>query len=135
MKPDRFRQKERQMPEDKIQGKIEKVNLKKAAGGAMELFRYMEVGRLNDHMLNIVAVENRTLDFHVHEGSDEMFYVIEGSMRIEFDDRAVDLSEGDFIIVPAGVRHRPVCTVPVKVLLIEKAGTLTPDNTGGSYRP
>ncbi|MCU0848772.1 MAG: cupin domain-containing protein [Spirochaetes bacterium] len=114
---------------------IEKVNLKSAAGGLTELFRYLEVGRLNDHMLNIVVAENRTLDFHAHEDSDEMFYIIEGRMRIDFEDRAVDLAEGDFIIVPGGVSHRPVCTVPVKTLLIEKAGTLTPANTGGTYRP
>ena len=123
------------MPGDKLRGKIEKVNLKRAAGGLTELFRYVEVGRLNDHMLNVVAAENRTLDFHMDGDSDEMFYVIEGRMRIEFEDRTADLAEGDFIIVPRGVSHRPVCTVPVKVLFIEKAGTLTPDNTGGTYRP
>ena len=40
--------------------------------------------------------ENRTLDFHVHPDSDELFYVIEGSFQIELEDGSVDLSEGDF---------------------------------------
>ncbi len=47
--------------------------------------------------------------------------------------KAVELKEGDFIIVPKGVKHRPVCNGLVKTLLIEKIGTLNKENTGGSY--
>ncbi len=36
--------------------------------------------------------------------------------------------------MPKGVRHRPICTERVKVLLLEKSGTLTPENTGGTYK-
>ena len=49
------------------------------------------------------------------------------------ENKFVDLNQGDFIIVPKGTLHRPVCKDKVKVLLIEKAGTLTKDNTGGTY--
>ncbi len=44
------------------------------------------------------------------------------------------LCEGDFIIVPKGTRHRPVCTSLVKCLLIEVEGTLNKDNIGGIYK-
>lgn len=87
---------------------IDKVNLKAVSDGVQNLFEYLQVGTLNDHMLNIIKVENRTLDFHVHESSDEMFYVIEGQMAIELAKRLVNLSAGEFIIIPAGTRHRPV---------------------------
>lgn len=112
---------------------IQKVNLKTATNEISALFQYLKVGKLNDHMLNIVLAENRTLDFHVHEESDEMFYVIEGKMQIELDDRVIDLGTGDFIIIPKGTRHRPVCKSLVKCLLIEKCGTLSKENTGGTY--
>ena len=111
----------------------EKINMKEAANSYSELFKYLKVGELNDHMLNIIQVENRTLDFHTHDDSDEMFYIIEGDMQLEFKDRIIDLVQDDFIIVPKGLSHRPVCKNPVKALLIEKAGTLTKDNTGGTY--
>jgi Mannose-6-phosphate isomerase len=62
-----------------------------------------------------------------------MFYVIEGKMQIEFEDHTVDLKTGDFIIIQKGTRHRPVCKALVKCLLIEKAGTLNKENTGGTY--
>ena len=110
------------------------VNLLNAVNRVPGLFQYLEVGRLNDHTLNVLQAENRTLDFHVHEDSDEMFLVIEGAMAIEFDDGRRELGPGDFLIVPRGTRHRPVCAGLVKCLLIEKAGTLTADNTGGTYK-
>jgi mannose-6-phosphate isomerase-like protein (cupin superfamily) len=112
---------------------VEKVNLNLSANIVYELFQYLKVGQLNDHMLNIVKAENRTLEFHIHEGSDEMFYVIEGKMQIEFDDNLIDLNSGDFIIVPKRKRYRPFCKTLVKCLLIEKCGTFTKDNTVGTF--
>lgn len=110
---------------------VQKINLKEKADSIESLFTYLRVGKLNDHMLNIVNVENRTLDFHVHENSDEMFYCIEGEFDIEFEDGLTHLREGDIIIIPKGMRHRPVCKSLVKCLLVE--GTLDKSNTGGTY--
>lgn len=112
--------------------KIKKVNVLSAVDNTA-LYNYVKVGALNDHMLNVVQVENRTLEFHTHANSDEMFYVIEGEMQLAFKNEIIDLKEGDFVVVPKGVLHRPICTSLVKILLIEKNGTLTKDNTGGTY--
>ena len=110
-----------------------KVNLKESVDSLTELYTYLKVGQINDHMLNVLQGKDRTLDFHIHTDSDEMFYVIEGEMQIEFENSVTDLSEGDFIIVPKGIKHRPIVNSLVKVLLIEKNGTLTKDNTGGTF--
>ena len=112
---------------------IQKINLLEKANSIGGLFQYLEVGHLNDHVLNVLQAENRTLNFHIHEGSDELFYVIEGSFVLEFEDGLVSLHEGDMIIVPKGTLHRPVCTELVKCLLAELDGTLNNDNTGGAY--
>ncbi len=112
---------------------IEKVNIYEAAHGVTEMLKYEKIGHLNDHMLNIIKSEQRTLDFHTHEESDEMFFIIQGKMELEFEDQSVALGPGDFIIVPKGTLHRPVITEPVTVLLIEKSGTLNKGNTGGVY--
>ena len=114
---------------------IEKINLSKKANDVPKLFQYMRVGTLNNHMLNVVQAENRTLGFHVHTQSDELFYCIEGAFDIECEDGLVHVSEGDMIIIPKGVSHRPVCKSLVKCLLIEMEGTLDESNTGGSYKP
>lgn len=112
---------------------IEKRNLKNEADAIEALFQYKRVGTLNGHMLNVLRAENRTLEFHIHENSDELFYCIEGEFDIEFADGMTHLCEGDFIIIPRGTMHRPVCKGLVKCLLIETEGTLNKENTGGTY--
>ncbi|MGN0902979.1 MAG: cupin domain-containing protein [Succinivibrio sp.] len=112
---------------------IEKVNLQDKVNSVESLFSYLRVGTLNNLMLNVLQAENRTLDFHIHENSDELFYCIEGEFDIEFDDGLTHLCQGDLIIIPKGTRHRPVCKSLVKCLLIETEGTLNKSNTGGTY--
>lgn len=111
----------------------DKVNIVKSAA-SLSLNEYLQLGRLNDHVLTVIRTEERVLEFHVHEHSDELFFAAEGAMQMEFDDGLVSLEAGEFIIVPAGVRHRPVCHGPVTCLLIEKDGTLTKENTGGGIQ-
>ena len=111
---------------------LEKVNLAHVANSA-GLFEYLNIGQLNGHALSVLQAEDRTLDFHAHEHSDELFYVIEGQFAIELDDGLVPLAQGDLLIIPKGTRHRPVVTARVKCLLMELEGTLNAGNTGGSY--
>ena len=65
--------------------------------------------------------------WHHHEQEDEMFLVVKGRFRMEFRDREVRLEEGEFLIVPRGVEHRPVADEEAHVLLFEPASVL---NTG-----
>jgi len=110
---------------------LEKVNLLQAANSA-GLFEYRAIGQLNGHTLSVLQTEDRTLDFHVHAHSDELFYVIEGQFDIELDDGFVPLGPGDLLLIPKGTRHRPVVTSLVKCLLMELEGTLDAGNTGGA---
>ena len=65
--------------------------------------------------------------WHKHDHEDELFLVVKGRFRMELRDRHVWLEEGEFLIVPRGVEHRPVAAEEVSVLLFEPATTL---NTG-----
>jgi len=112
---------------------LEKVNLKNAVNAVHKLYVYEKVGRLNGHVLSVVNVENRTLDLHVHENSDELFYVIEGTFHLETDEGLIKIDEGEFVIVPKGIRHRPVVNELTKFLMIELDGTLNKENSGDSY--
>ena len=56
---------------------IQKINLLEKVNSVSALYQYLEVGQLNDHILNVLQAENRTLEFHIHEDSDELFYVID----------------------------------------------------------
>lgn len=112
---------------------LQKVNLKSAADAIEKLYVYKKAGQLNGHTLSIANVENRTLDFHVHEASDELFYVIEGGFHLETDDGLIKIDEGELIIVPKGMRHRPIVKELARFLLIELDGTLNKENSGDLY--
>lgn len=113
---------------------IEVINIKEKINQIANLYEYHKVADFNDHMINLIKTEVRTLDFHTHEDSDEIFWVMEGEMQLEFESGLKKLTPGEMIVVPKGVLHRPVCDKPCTLLLIEKKGTLTPDNTGGAYK-
>jgi mannose-6-phosphate isomerase-like protein (cupin superfamily) len=112
---------------------LKKVNIKDEAESVEGLYIYKKVGLLNSHVLSVVQVENRTLDFHVHEASDELFYVIEGSFRLETEDGLLRVDAGELVIVPKGTRHRPVVEELTKFLMIELEGTLNKENSGNLY--
>ena len=65
--------------------------------------------------------------WHSHEEEDEVFFVIDGELKIEFRNQTVNLSSGEVLVIPKGVEHRPVAEDEVKVMLIEPASTV---NTG-----
>jgi mannose-6-phosphate isomerase-like protein (cupin superfamily) len=80
----------------------------------------------NDQHVKLARMDG-PFDWHAHPDADELFLVVEGSIRIEFRDGAVDLGSEDLHVVPAGVEHRPVAEEEALVLLFEPAGTR---NTG-----
>jgi mannose-6-phosphate isomerase-like protein (cupin superfamily) len=78
------------------------------------------VGELNGQHVKLVKFQGEFV-WHDHANEDELFLVVRGSFRMEFRDRSVALNEGDFLIVPRGVEHRPVADEEVEVLLFEPA--------------
>ena len=84
------------------------------------------VGELNGQHVKLVKFQGAFV-WHQHEREDELFLVVKGQFDMEFRDRSVTLTEGEFIIVPRGIEHRPVAMQEVHVLLFEPASTL---NTG-----
>jgi mannose-6-phosphate isomerase-like protein (cupin superfamily) len=84
------------------------------------------VGELNGQQVKLVKFQG-TFVWHQHEQEDELFLVVKGEFDMEFRDRRVTLKEGELIIVPRGVEHRPMAEQEVHVLLFEPASTL---NTG-----
>ena len=113
---------------------MEVLNLKEIGAKIPNLYQYEVIAKMNNHNFIIVRVKDRTLEFHTHPESDEVFLIVDGKMELEFGDKIVELNAGEMCVVPKGVEHRPICTSEVICLLIESEGTLTPENTGGTYQ-
>lgn len=105
---------------------IEKVSLRDKLSLFSERWKPKIVGELNGQQVKLVKFLGPFV-WHHHEAEDELFLVVKGRFRMEFRDRYVWLEEGDFLIVPRGVEHRPVADEEAHVLLFEPATTL---NTG-----
>jgi mannose-6-phosphate isomerase-like protein (cupin superfamily) len=84
------------------------------------------VGALNGQHVKLAKFYGEFV-WHKHDEEDEMFFVIDGVLRIEFRDRIEEIRPGEFIIVPKGTEHKPVAEQEVSVMLFEPATTL---NTG-----
>ncbi len=84
------------------------------------------VGALNGQEVKLVKLKGEFV-WHQHEQEDELFYVLSGTLKIEFRDRVEILKPNEFIIIPKGVEHKPVADEEVHVMLFEPASTV---NTG-----
>ena len=86
------------------------------------------IAMMNNYEFKVVKRQS-TRDFvwHKHEDTDETFIVLEGTMVMNFRDRNVTVNNGEMIVVPKGVEHKPSTTTGYKLLLIEPPDT---SNTG-----
>ena len=105
---------------------MDKVNIQEKLAVFHDHWNPRIVGELNGQHVKLVKFQGEFV-WHKHDHEDELFLVINGCFRMEFRDRAIELAEGEFLIVPRGVEHRPVAEEEVHVLLFEPVGTL---NTG-----
>jgi mannose-6-phosphate isomerase-like protein (cupin superfamily) len=105
---------------------MDKVNLREKFALFGDYWSPKVVDELNGQHVKLVKLLGEFV-WHKHDHEDELFLVVKGRFRMEFRDRHVRLEEGEFLIVPRGVEHRPVADEEAHVLLFEPATTL---NTG-----
>jgi mannose-6-phosphate isomerase-like protein (cupin superfamily) len=103
-----------------------KVNLADKFAKISEYWKPYIAAELNGQHVKLDKLKGEFI-FHHHENEDEMFLVVKGRFRMEFRDRHEWIGEGEFIVVPRGVEHRPVADEECWLLLFEPASTL---NTG-----
>ncbi len=76
------------------------------------------IGELNGQHVKLAKVKGEFV-WHDHRDEDELFFVVKGTLRIEFRDKTVELNEGEMLIVPRGVEHKPVAEEEVWLMLFE----------------
>jgi len=106
--------------------KIEKVNISQKLSLFSEYWSPKIVGELNGQYVKLAKLKGEFI-WHKHQNEDEMFYVIKGKFKMEFRDKTIEINEGEFIIIPKGVEHKPVAEEEVSVMLFEPKTIL---NTG-----
>ncbi len=105
-----------------------KINFQEKLAKFSEHWTPKVIAEMNDYQFKLVKIQGEFV-WHNHSDTDEVFIVIEGSMKIEFDEETVELNEGEMYVVPKGVQHKPYAENECKVMLVEPKGVV---NTGES---
>lgn len=107
---------------------MQKVNLKEKFSLFKDYYNPRIAGELNGQQVKPVKLKGEFV-WHHHETEDELFYVAKGSFDMHFRNQIVTVNEGEFLIVPHGVEHKPVANEEVHIMLFEPATTLNTGNT------
>jgi mannose-6-phosphate isomerase-like protein (cupin superfamily) len=108
----------------------DKVNLTEKFSLFEEHWSPKVVGELNGQHVKLVKLLGEFV-WHHHDEEDELFLVVKGRFRMEYRDRLEWIAEGEFVVVPRGVEHRPVAEEEVHVMLFEPAFTVNTGSVGG----
>jgi mannose-6-phosphate isomerase-like protein (cupin superfamily) len=111
---------------------MEKVSLAEKLASFEDTWVPKVVGELNGQYVKVVKFQDDYV-WHHHDHEDEMFLVVKGTMTVHFRDHAVRLQEGEFVIVPRGVEHKPSAPDGAEVLLFEPATTRNTGNVDHNY--
>ncbi len=105
---------------------MEKVNLAEKFSLFTDHYNPRIIGELNNQQVKAVKLKGEFV-WHKHDDEDELFLVVKGMLTMQLRDKTIEINEGEFLIVPRGVEHKPVAHEEVHIILFEPATTL---NTG-----
>lgn len=96
------------------------INLKEKLTLFNEHWTPKIIGELNGQHVKLAKLQGEFI-WHSHADEDELFFIIKGNLKMEFRDKMLNLKEGDMLVVPKGVEHRPIAEEEVHVMLFEPA--------------
>ena len=111
---------------------MDKVNIQDKSDLIEGYWNPIIIGGLNGQHVKLVKVKG-TFTMHHHDNEDELFLVIKGEIKMDYGDRKIDIKEGEFIIVPRGIDHRPIADADACLLLFEPATTLNTGNVRNEF--
>ncbi len=102
------------------------INVNEKLGKITDHWNPRIVAELNGQQIRLVKLIGE-FPFHKHEHEDEMFFVVKGEMKIEFEDRSEKVKANEFLVVPKNVIHRPIADKEVELMMFVTASNV---NTG-----
>ena len=100
-------------------GLPDKCNLINLSEGIAENWKSLNISQFNGNNVRLRVMEDVTANWHAHDNSDELFYVISGEVYIDSEAGAQALSANEICIVPAKVRHRARVEGRATLLIID----------------
>jgi mannose-6-phosphate isomerase-like protein (cupin superfamily) len=83
--------------------------------------------KVNESVVRVAIIEGE-YHWHKHDEDDEFFYVVEGKLLIDLEDRVVELAPRQGFVVPRGTVHRTRAPQRTVILMVENAGIIPTGN-------
>jgi len=110
---------------------MNKINFKEKFSKFTEHWSPKVIAEMNDYQFKLVKIKDDFI-WHQHSNTDEVFIVLEGNMSIEFEDKTVELSEGEMLVVNKGDKHKPFANKECMIMLVEPKGVVNTGDTTSS---
>lgn len=111
---------------------MNKVNILEKLNQIDDFWKPRIAGELNGQHIRLVKVKGEFI-FHKHDNEDEMFLVIKGTLKLDFKDNLIEVSEGEFIIVPKGVLHKPIADREVHLMMFVAGSSINTGNIKNEF--
>ena len=111
---------------------MDKINIKDKLSLFSEYWSPKIVGELNGQYVKLCKLKGEFV-WHKHDNEDEMFFVIDGILKVEFRDKTISIDKNEFIIIPKGIEHKPIADKEVSLMVFEPISTLNTGDTEGDF--
>ena len=98
------------------------IDLESLQNGVREAWKSFDLATINRNAVRFRVMENRTANWHVHENSDELFYVVGGTVLVDTEHGTCEIRAGQLFVVPAGTRHRARVEGRATLLVVDSTG-------------
>jgi len=109
---------------------IDVINLREKLSLIDTLHEYKLIATMNDYEFKLIKMK-REFVWHKHPDTDEVFFAIEGSFDIHLRQKILTLNQGEMVVIPKNVEHKPVSNKQSSILMIEPKGTVNTGDAGG----
>lgn len=111
-------------------GKMEVLNLQEKFQLFTEHWQPRVIAECNDYQFKLSRLQGDFV-WHSHPETDEVFFVVDGELTLEFRDRTTTLRAGELLVIPRNVEHKPSAERECHLLVIEPRGVANTGDQGG----
>ena len=100
---------------------LETIDVPKIVSEVKDPWWNQTLTEVNDSFVRLGIVHGE-YHWHKHDNDDEFFYIVEGQLLIDLEDRTIELNPGQGVTIPKGVMHRPRAPIKTVMLMVETNG-------------
>ena len=97
---------------------LEVVDLPDIIAGCNEKWFNQTLTQVNNSVVRIGIIEGE-FHWHKHDNDDEFFFVLEGNLFIDLEDRTIELTPNKGVTISKGIMHKPRAPRKVVMLMVE----------------